>query len=141
MTKAQPIRFVVVTPERRVVADTADAVVIPVHDGELGVLADRAPLLCELGIGQMRYRKGQRTRRLFIDGGFAQVDDNNVTVLTQNAVPVEEIGDETITEAERHATEVERAPLGREGLTDEAVQARRLAHQRVRILRKLHSAT
>jgi len=69
----RPIKFVVVTPERKVLEQTADAVVIPAHDGELGILRDRAPLMCELGIGQMRYQKGGATRRLFIDGGFAQV--------------------------------------------------------------------
>ena len=133
MAKDKTIRFVVVTPERQVLQQTADAVVIPAHDGELGILFDRAPLMCELGIGQMRYRQGGAVRRLFIDGGFAQVYANNVTVLTEHAAPAEEITDETIAAAE-HSIE---AITGR---TLEANEARRQAQRRLRLLRHLQGA-
>lgn len=89
----------VITPERQVLAETTDAVTIPACDGELGVLYHRAPLMCELGIGQLRYRKDGRMHRVYIDGGFAQVFEDRLTVLTSHAVPAEDISDELIAEA------------------------------------------
>jgi F-type H+-transporting ATPase subunit epsilon len=130
MADAGPIKFVVVTPERKVLEGTADSLVIPAHDGELGILADRAPLMCELGIGQMRYRKGGMARRLYIVGGFAQVHDNNVTILTQHATPSDQITDEMIADAERAADAIT-------GRTPEAVEDRQKARRRLSVLRKL----
>ena len=130
MAKLKTINFVVVTPERQVVEGTADSVVIPMHDGELGILPDRAPLMCELGIGQMRYQKSGGTRRLYIDGGFAQVHGNHVTVLTEHAAPAEEITDEMIAEADRSAADIT-------AHTQEALEARRLAKRRAGTLRAL----
>ncbi|MFQ5805711.1 MAG: ATP synthase F1 subunit epsilon [Phycisphaerae bacterium] len=133
MAKGKTVKLVVVTPERQVLEETAEAVVIPAHDGELGILPDRAPLMCELGIGQMRYRRDGATRRLFIDGGFAQVLDNNVTVLTEHAAPAEEISDEMVAEAEHSAAELP-------GKTLEEVEARRRAKRRASVLRNLQVA-
>jgi len=132
MARQKTLNFVVVTPEKQVVEETADSIVIPMHDGELGILPDRAPLMCELGIGQMRYQKAGRTRRLYIDGGFAQVLGNHVTVLTEHAAPAEEITDEMIAEAEQKAAD-EKAH------TQEAVAARRRAHRRAATLRDLRA--
>ncbi|HMQ16726.1 MAG TPA: F0F1 ATP synthase subunit epsilon [Phycisphaerae bacterium] len=85
--------LLVITPERQALAEPADSVVIPAHDGELGVLVRRAPLMCELDIGLLRYRRGNVTRHVFIDGGFAQVFQNTVTVLTERAVTQDEAPD------------------------------------------------
>jgi F-type H+-transporting ATPase subunit epsilon len=82
---------VVVTPERAVLDEAADFVALPIYDGELGVLPGRAPLIGRLGYGELRIRHGMHTRRFFVDGGFAQVRANVVTVLTQRAVPAEAI--------------------------------------------------
>ena len=78
----QPLQCVVVTPERAVLDEPADFVALPMYDGELGVLPGRAPLIGRLGYGELRIRRGQETRRFFVDGGFAQVRANTVTVLT-----------------------------------------------------------
>ncbi len=103
MAQSKNIALTVITPERQVLDVQADAVVIPAHDGELGVLRDRAALMCELGIGQLRYTQASQTRRLFIDGGFAQVFDNHVTVLTSQALPAEMVSGEVLTAAEKDA--------------------------------------
>src|SRR5262249_42946224 len=85
------LQCVLVTPERAVMADTVDFVALPMYDGELGVLPGRAPLIGRLGPGELRVRQGQTTRRCFVDGGFAQVRNDVVTVLTSRALKVEEI--------------------------------------------------
>ena len=60
-------------------------------DGELGVLPGRAPLIGRLGSGELRTRHGTEIERFFVDGGFAQVRANVVTVLTPRAQKAEEI--------------------------------------------------
>lgn len=95
----------VITPEHRVVDTSSSGVVIPAHDGQLGVLPQRAPLMCELGVGTLTYQADGTTHRLFIDGGFAQVHDDLVTVLTPNARAASEITADDITAAQDAARE------------------------------------
>lgn len=133
MAEAGNISVSVITPERKVLDAVADSVVIPAHDGELGILRDRAALMCELGIGQLRYSKGGRTHRVYIDGGFAQVFENSVTVLTVNAVPVEEITAELIGGAEQAVEQYT-------GTDPDARADRERAETRLRTLRRLRPA-
>jgi F-type H+-transporting ATPase subunit epsilon len=109
----QPLHCVVVTPERALVDATADFVVLPMYDGELGVLPGRSPLIGRLGYGELRIRHGQETQRFFVDGGFAQVRANTVTVLTSRALKAEEINK---ADAERalHDTQPAATPEARE---------------------------
>lgn len=90
-TVDKSVKCVVVTPERTVVDTAADFVAIPLYDGELGVLAGRAPLIARLGPGELRTVRGQEVKRFFVDGGFAQVRNNVVTVLTPRAIRAEDI--------------------------------------------------
>src|SRR5438477_12998761 len=85
------VQCVVVTPERAVLDEAVDFVALPRYDGELGVLPGRAPLIGRLGPGELRIRHGGDTRRFFVDGGFAQVRGDVVTVLTPRALKAEEI--------------------------------------------------
>lgn len=81
----------VITPEREVLSTEATGVVFPAHDGEVGVLVDRAPLLFALGIGVMRVDGAEGSKRLFIDGGFAQMIGNDLTILTGQALEPAEV--------------------------------------------------
>ena len=85
------LHCVVVTPETTQMDDLVDFVALPLYDGELGVLPGRAPLIGRLGFGELRIRDGGTTRRYFVDGGFAQVRDDVVTVLTGRALPADRI--------------------------------------------------
>jgi F-type H+-transporting ATPase subunit epsilon len=80
------LQCVVVTPERAVLDQTVDFVALPMYDGELGVLPGRAPLIGRLGYGELRIRHDGQTEVYFVDGGFAQVRSNIVTVLTPRAI-------------------------------------------------------
>ncbi len=88
---SDPIQCVVVTPERTLFDETVEFVALPLYDGEIGIGPGRAPLIGRLGFGEMRTRQGGATHRYFLDGGFAQVRDNVVTVLTNRAIPAEKI--------------------------------------------------
>src|SRR2546425_1518100 len=90
-TSTKKVRCVIVTPERAVLDEAVDFVALPMYDGELGVLPGRAPLIGRLGFGELRTRRATDTRRFYIDGGFAQVRANVVTVLTPRALRAEEI--------------------------------------------------
>jgi F-type H+-transporting ATPase subunit epsilon len=85
------LQCVVVTPEKTVLDETVDFVALPLFDGELGVLPGRSPLIGRLGFGELRLSEGDTVRRYFLDGGFAQVRDDVVTVLTNRAVPADQI--------------------------------------------------
>lgn len=93
------LQVVVVTPERAVLDQAADFVSLPMFDGELGVLPGRAALIGRLGIGEMRVKRGDHVTRLFIDGGFAQVRGDTVSVLTPSAQTGEEIKPGAVREA------------------------------------------
>ncbi|AMV36682.1 ATP synthase F1 subunit epsilon [Planctomyces sp. SH-PL62] len=96
---SRPLVCQVVTPEKTVFAKTVDFVALPLYDGELGVLPGRSPLLGRLGYGELRIKVDGGTESYFVDGGFAQVRENTVTVLTNRAIPAAKI--ETNGTAER----------------------------------------
>ncbi len=85
------IQCVVVTPEATVCDAEVDFVVIPLYDGEVGIAPGHTPMIGRLGYGEMRLRDGQHTDRYYIDGGFAEVRDDMVTLLTNRAVPASEL--------------------------------------------------
>ena len=81
------VQCVVVTPERTLFDELVEFVALPLYDGELGVLPGRSPLLGRLGFGELRTKAQGATKRYFVDGGFAQVRDDVVTILTNRAIP------------------------------------------------------
>jgi F-type H+-transporting ATPase subunit epsilon len=91
------LQCVVVTPERAVIDETVDFVALPMYDGELGVLPGRAPMIGRLGFGELRIRQGESQQLFFVDGGFAQVRDDVVTVLTSRAQRGQEIDSQAAT--------------------------------------------
>ena len=97
------VRCVVVTPEKAVLDEIAELVIVPMFDGELGVLPGRSPLIGRLGAGELRLKSAGTVKRYFVEAGFVQVRSNVVTVLTANTRPAE-----TVT-AEVAATAAEQA--------------------------------
>ena len=85
------LRCVVVTPETTVLDTSADFVALPLFDGEAGVAPGRSPLIGRLGYGELRVKVGAATKRFYVDGGFAQVADNVVSVLTNRALTADKL--------------------------------------------------
>jgi len=92
---AETLRLEVVTPSRRVLEARADEVRIPGALGELGVLPGHTPLLTSLGTGEVIWNDGNTIGRLVVQGGFAEVQPDAVTVLASIAETVDEIDIET----------------------------------------------
>ena len=84
-TAADTLRVVVISPERTLFEGPADSVIAPAWDGELGILRGHAPLMALLGSGDLRVRQGNDTEHFHVEGGFLQVVDNVVTVLSERA--------------------------------------------------------
>jgi F-type H+-transporting ATPase subunit epsilon len=96
----------IVTPERPLIREQVDEVIVPAADGYLGVLPGHTPLLAMLHIGELSYRKGQETFYLLVAFGFAEILPDRVTILAQTAEKAEEI-DLKRAETERdHAQEL-----------------------------------
>lgn len=82
----------VITPEHQVLDAGATEVILPAHDGLLGVLSGRAPLVCELGTGVLTVDTVEGAKQeYFVDGGFGQVLRDEVTILTERAAAGENI--------------------------------------------------
>jgi|SRR5271165_3083552 len=89
----EAIELTVVTPERQLLRETVVEVTIPGLDGQLGILPGHAPLITELGIGELSYRTATSSvpTTLAIIRGFAEVLPDRVTVLAETAERAGEI--------------------------------------------------
>ena len=127
---ASTFHLSVVTPEQQVLDAEVKFVALPAHDGEVGIMRNRAPLLVRLEPGTLRADTDGGPRTLFIDGGFAEMADNQLTVLTEAAVRPENL----------EAESVEAALEAARGLSipdDAAFAERQRALRRARVQKKL----
>lgn len=85
MARKKRLSVAVITPQRTVFEDQADMVVVPAWDGEVGILRGHAPMMALLGSGEMRVTRNGAEERLFVSGGFVQVVDDVVSVLSERA--------------------------------------------------------
>jgi F-type H+-transporting ATPase subunit epsilon len=84
---------VVIAPRGKLLACDTVSVVFPAHDGQVGVLRNHMPMLCKLGLGIMAVEDAgpeselkPKHTFLLIDGGFAQVSNNLLTIIAQDAI-------------------------------------------------------
>jgi F-type H+-transporting ATPase subunit epsilon len=87
----QSIELQVVTPERHVLSENVQFVEVPGKDGYMGILPGHAPLLSELGIGLLTYRKGDEAKVLTVIQGYTEVLPDRVVVLAEISERAEEI--------------------------------------------------
>jgi F-type H+-transporting ATPase subunit epsilon len=89
---AEKIKFELVAPERLLIDEPVDMVVVPGVEGDFGVLARHAPVIAEVRPGVIDvHNDGAVKQRIFVGGGFAEVTGERCTVLADEAVPVGEI--------------------------------------------------
>lgn len=95
----------VVTPEKQALDETVTQVILPSHDGLVGILTGHAPMLMKLGAGplQLDLAGGQR-RNYFVEGGVAQIKDDRLTIITNEAIPAGEIDVESARAEQAEAT-------------------------------------
>ena len=115
----QNLELEIVTPEKHMLDETVDYVEVPGQEGYMGILPGHAPLLSELGMGTLAYRKGDDVQYFAVLGGFAEVLPGRVIVLADACERAGEI------DVQRAQASLERAKseLGQTG-TDEDEKAK-----------------
>ncbi len=88
---ANSFQLEIVAPDKMVVRDNADEVQIPGRNGYLGILPGHAPLITELGAGEINYRFGGQSHRFCVAWGFAEVLPDRVTVLAETVERADQI--------------------------------------------------
>lgn len=89
---ADKVEFELVSPERLLLSEQVDMVVVPGAEGDFGVLPRHSPLISTLRPGVIRVFEGREVKqRIFVAGGFAEVTPERCTVLAEEAVPVGDI--------------------------------------------------
>lgn len=132
----------VVTPAASIVDEDITYAKVPAWDGSFGVMADRAPILARLGVGVLRLdfadtAKGAGgSRQYVIDGGFAQMVNNNLMILAEGATAVETIA---LSEAEKELAALESRTIP-ENEPNRAVKVEELRRQRERARARVTAA-
>lgn len=88
---AATFKFELVSPERVLLSEDAEQVVVPGADGDFGVLSGHAPLVSTLRPGVLEVDLPGKRRRVYVKGGFAEVEPDRLTVLAERAMDVEEL--------------------------------------------------
>jgi F-type H+-transporting ATPase subunit epsilon len=122
----ESIELQIVTPERHVLQETVKSVEIPGKEGYLGILPGHAPLITELGIGILAYRKGDENHFVTVIHGYAEVLPDRVIVLAEISERAEEID----VERSRAAHDRAQAELAKAGVGGDQWQREKLALDR-----------
>ncbi len=131
MSTSRQLQLVLVTPEQTLLDEPVTAVRLPLFDGLAGLRPGRAPMVGRLGTGELRFDAvGGGTRSYYVDGGFVQVKGTVVSVLTNRAVPSNEIDR---AEADKLLDEARSMPAA----TDEAYDEKKRAEDRARQLQAI----
>lgn len=88
-----PIQLTVVTPEKQLLSEEVDEIIVPTTNGELTILPGHAALLAQLVPGELSIKKGNKTDHLVVVGGFLEVGKNTVSILADYAVHGKDISE------------------------------------------------
>jgi F-type H+-transporting ATPase subunit epsilon len=102
---AEKLTFALVSPERELFHGDVDQVVVPGTEGEFGVLPRHAPLMATIKAGALRILDGGGERRIFVNGGFADVTPAGLTVLASDAVDLADFSVDEIESQLKNASE------------------------------------
>lgn len=125
-TLPEAIELQIVTPERHVLQETVQSVEIPGKEGYLGILPGHAPLITELGVGILGYRKGSETKFVTVIHGYAEVLPDRVIVLAEISERAEEID----VARSKAAHDRAQAELAKHGVSGEDHEREKLALER-----------
>ena len=95
----------IVTPDRKVLSEEVEYVGAPGILGEFGVLPSHVPFLSALGVGNLHYKQDGKAHYVFVSGGFAEVSNNQVTILAEVAEMATEIDTDRASKAKGRAEE------------------------------------
>lgn len=93
----------ILTPEQMIYEDDVDMVTVPSTQGELGILPRHTALMTRLSPGELRIKKGGKVDVMASGGGFLEVANNSLTIMTDLAVKADEIDEKAVEEAKKRA--------------------------------------
>jgi F-type H+-transporting ATPase subunit epsilon len=100
-----PLLLEIVTPDAKVFSETVDAVGLPTSEGRMHILPHHVPIIAKLKAGEIKVHRGKEIEMLAVGSGFIEVYGDKVSILTDQAINVEEIDDTEIEEAVKRAKE------------------------------------
>ncbi|MDO4570042.1 MAG: ATP synthase F1 subunit epsilon [Planctomycetia bacterium] len=125
------MKCIVVTPERTVVDEVATFVKLPLFDGYYGVAPNHTPVIGRLGAGELLIRNGDESKSYYVAGGFVEVLNNTVSLMTSRAALASsitpEVAEKALEEAKSKAKSTPEEMALREAAIDEARAMVRLA--------------
>ncbi|HSD98437.1 MAG TPA: ATP synthase F1 subunit epsilon [Patescibacteria group bacterium] len=98
-----PLQLTVVTPEKQLLSEEVDEIIVPTTSGELTILPQHAALLAQLVPGELVIKKGNKTDHLVVVGGFLEVGKNTVSILADYAVHGKDISEAQAQQAKDRA--------------------------------------
>jgi F-type H+-transporting ATPase subunit epsilon len=84
-------RCEIVTPSESVLDEKVTYVSFPAWDGQVGVMTGTSPFLTQVGAGSLRIEFGSGSRLYLLDGGFARMQDNVLTLLADGVIPADRL--------------------------------------------------
>jgi len=100
---AEDLTLRVITPDHIVLDTTATSIKVPGVDGSMGILPRHAQMITALDVGPLTYTKDGKEHDIFVSGGFAEVRQNTVRVVSEAGEPPDEIDETRAHEAEERA--------------------------------------
>ena len=123
----------IVTPEKMIFDEEVNMVTLPSSEGQLGILPHHANLMAKLVPGELRIKKGDKTDILAVGGGFLQMADNTLTIMTDLATLEKDIDERAVEEAKKRAEQALEQKLSDEEYAETlAVLEKSLAQLRIK---------
>lgn len=98
-----PLILEIVTPEAKVYTETVDEVGLPTSEGRMHILPHHIPVIAKLNAGEIKVRRDKQVEMLAVGAGFVEVFGDKVSILTDQAINVEEVDDSAVEEAIKRA--------------------------------------
>ena len=114
---AEKLNFELVSPEKLLLSQEVESVVVPGSEGDFGVFINHAPMMTTLRVGFLEMSDGSTTTRFFVKGGFAEVGEKGLSVLAEQAVNVEDLTAEFVD------TEIKNVTTALEAASDEGAKS------------------
>lgn len=102
---ADKLIFNLVSPERELFSREVDEVTVPGTEGQFGVFANHSAVMATLMPGMLIVRDGSTETKIFVQGGFADVTPQGLTVLAEFAIPLEELTGDVLAAQKKAAAE------------------------------------
>ncbi len=129
----------IVTPEKLVLEEMVNEVLVPTSEGELGILPEHANLMAKVTPGELKIKKGEKFEHFAIGEGFMQMSNNTLTILADLATPEADIDEKAVEDARKRAEQALEQKLSNEEYAETlAILEKSLAQLKVKRRHRSH---